>query len=225
MILITGGSSGLGATTAKLLIEKGFEVFTLSRSGPKNGIEGLKCDVAGSVDVQAAHEKIKESGRRISGIVNCSGVAHMSPFVLQDLDSIRKIIEVNLLGTLNVTRVFSPDLIRNGGGRIVNVSSIAVAAAVPGEAAYAGAKAGVEGFSRAVAKELAPLGVRVLCLAPGPIDTPLLRGVPESKTSKLVDLQVVRKKYTPEDFAQAVLSVMNGAFDDFSGQTLRLGGF
>ena len=138
--------------------------------------------------------------------------------------TIRRIVETNLLGTIYCTQLVAPALIRRGNGRIVNFSTIAVAIALQGESVYVASKAGVEGFSRSFAREMAPHEVTVNVIAPGPIDTDLIAKVPSAKIQAIVDRQVIPHKAVPENVLSIILMLLSSESSMFSGQIFHVGG-
>ena len=224
MIVVTGGNGGLGRAVVSHFEQKGIETFTISRSGPKKGTRGTVGDVSDFESLVEIAKSLRKKETLVTTLVNAAGVASMSPVLFQDTRTIQNLINVNLLGTINSCRAFLPSLIRAGGGQIINLSSIAVPTAIEGEAVYSAAKAGVEQFTRVFAKEVASHGVRVNCVAPGPIRTPLISGVPEDKVQRLIGLQTIRREFLPEEFAKLIDCLNDDASSSLSGQVFRMGG-
>ena len=136
-----------------------------------------------------------------------------------------KIVRTNLLGTIFVTQIFAPLLIKSGGGSITNFSTIAVALTLPGESAYIASKAGVEAFSKVSAKELSSFGIRVNCVAPGPIETNLIAGVDGQKIQKIVGEQIQKEIKTIHDVAKVVWLVAGHPdAESITGEVIHVGG-
>ena len=134
------------------------------------------------------------------------------------------IINVNLLGTIYCCQNFSPIMLRNKAGSIVNFSTIAVALGLKGESIYAASKAGVEGFTRSFARERADFNVKVNCIAPGPIDTNLLKGITSAQIQNIVSQQIIPKQFTPSAVSDLVEILLDERSSALSGQVLHVGG-
>jgi 3-oxoacyl-[acyl-carrier protein] reductase len=115
-------------------------------------------------------------------------------------------------------------MLRNKHGSIINFSTIAVALGLKGESIYAASKAGVEGFTRSFAREMADFNVRVNCIAPGPIDTSLLKGITAEQINKIVSQQIIPKQFKPDSVADLVELLIDSRSDSLSGQVLHVGG-
>jgi 3-oxoacyl-[acyl-carrier protein] reductase len=139
-------------------------------------------------------------------------------------ETIRRIIETNLLGTIYTSQLAAPALIRRGVGRIINFSTIAVAIGLQGESVYVASKAGVEGFSRSFSREMAPHGVTVNVIAPGPIQTDLIAKVAPEKVQAVVDRQVIRRMAVEEDVLRVILMLLASESSMLSGQVFHIGG-
>ena len=191
-------------------------------------------DVTTPASVAAAFAQLR--GEPLWGIINAAGAASMNLLLTTPPQSMARIVNTNLLGTMYCCAEASKLLIRTAGksgtqadspergGRIVNFSSSAAPLALMGESVYAASKAGVETFSRCLARELAHFGVTVNAVAPGPIDTNLLRGVPREKVEALVNRQVVQRMSSPEDVWNTVEFLLGETSGMISGEVLHVGG-
>src|SRR5215467_9004324 len=198
MIIVTGASKGLGRAICERLLSVGVEIFGLSRDISNVPFESMTCDVSSHEDVKKVAQALKRGGKRVSGLINSAGVASMNLAVTTPPSVAEKIIKVNLLGTIYCCQLFSPLIFRHKSGSIINFSTIAVALGLKGESIYVASKAGVEGFTRAFAREMADFNVNVNCIAPGPIDTSLLKGVSSAQISKIVSHQIFQRQFTPD---------------------------
>ena len=180
MIIVTGASRGLGAEVFKNLKEKHNQVIGLARNSDEK-LNILECDVSDLESVKLAAKKIKKISNKVYALINVAGIASMNLALATPENIVKKIIDVNLLGTIFTNQIFAPQIIRNKKGRIINFSTIAVRLGIKGESVYIASKAGVEGFSRSLARELSPFNITVNCIAPGPIKTDLLRGLAINK--------------------------------------------
>lgn len=223
-IVVTGASRGLGRHIALRARATGFKVIGISRSGDTtDGLETLKCDIADHASIKAVAKKITSS-EHVWGVVNAAGVAAMNLAITTPSATVDKVVSINLLGTIYVAQAFAKYLVRNQQGRIINFSTIAVPLGLAGESAYVASKAGVEGFSRTLARELSEHNVTVNCIAPGPIDTDLIAKVPSDAIDKIVAQQVIKRKGTPEDVWNIASFLLSDQANMVSGQVINIGG-
>ncbi len=222
---VTGASSGIGAATALLLAQEGAAVALVSRRHAElaQGLNGsgaatvaIPTDVSDPAAVLRAIDVAEETLGPIDIAVNCAGV--IGPTRLEDLtaDVWQQVIATNLSGTFYVGREVGLRMRNRGGGRIVNIASDLAFTAMPGYVDYAAAKAGVLGLTRGLAVELAPT-VLVNAVAPGPVDTPMmdheLASDPDPEGARAATIRRVplRRIATPEEIAQAILFLIDGA--------------
>jgi 3-oxoacyl-[acyl-carrier protein] reductase len=224
MIVITGASRGLGLAIAERLTQNNLQVLGLSRSPCDLGFETRVCDVSDYESIKQVARELKSNGTPITGLVNAAGIASMNLAVTTPPETTHNLIATNLVGTIFCSQIFAPLMMRQGGGSIINFSTIAVALALRGESVYAATKAGVEGFSRSLARELSDFGIRVNCVAPGPINTDLLKGVTVSQIEKIVSRQIIAKQFLPSDVADVVELLLDPRSASISGHTLSIGG-
>jgi len=219
-IVVTGVSTGIGWSVAKVLIEAGFRVFGSVRKA--QDAERLKkefgeafipliFDITDEADVQSAAQKVREqlNGEMLFGLVNNAGIAVPGPLMHQSTEDFRYQIEVNLIGALIVTKAFLPLLgsersLRGNPGRIINISSTAGKNANPFVGAYAASKHGLEGFSESLRRELMLYGIDVIIVAPGSVATPIW-----NKAEK-ADLSA----YEDTDYAEAARRVQEMMIHD-----------
>jgi len=242
VFLVTGAGSGLGAATARLLIESGAAVVLadLNReAGEKLAAElGAKArfvetDVASeSSAVNAIQTAITAFGG-LQGLVNCAGVAPAEKVVGKEgphrLESFAKVININLVGTFNMIRLAAEAMQKGepdaGGERgvIVNTASVAAFDGQLGQAAYAASKGGIVALTLPVARELARSGIRVVTIAPGIMETPMLLGMPaevQESLGKMVPFPSRMGK--PAEFAGLVRHIVENAY--LNGEVIRLDG-
>lgn len=224
MIVVTGASRGLGRAVCERLAAGGQQVLGLAREVAGLPFPARACDVGAADQVRAAAQEARRGGQPVEGLVNAAGIASMNLALTTPSDTARRIVETNLLGTIYCCQHFGPLLARNRGGAIVNFSTIAVALGLQGESIYAASKAGVEGFTRAFAREMSDFGVTVNCIAPGPIATDLIRGVPGHKIADIVGRQVIRRQFGPDAVCDLVEMLFSPAGRSLSGEVLHLGG-
>ena len=224
MIVVTGASKGLGRAICDRLIEKKIDVFGLARNVEDVPFASMSCDVSSYESVKIVVQHLKKEGFKVTGLVNAAGIASMNLAVTTPQSVAQKIINTNLLGTIYCCQLVAPLMLRNKQGSIINFSTIAVALGLKGESIYAASKAGVEGFTRSFAREMADFNVKVNCIAPGPIDTSLLKGITADQINKIVSQQIIPKQFKPDAVADLVEILLDSRSDSLSGQVLHVGG-
>ena len=224
MIVVTGATRGLGKAICERLLSSGVEVLGLARDVAGVSFDSMKCDVSSYEEVKQVAQTLKRSGKKVSGLINAAGIASMNLAVTTPPNVAEKIIKVNLLGTIYCCQLLSPMIFRHKSGSIINFSTIAVALGLKGESIYVASKAGVEGFTRAFAREMADFNVNVNCIAPGPIDTDLLKGVSPAQISKIVSQQIFQNQFTPDAVCDLVEMLLDSKAKGLSGQVLHVGG-
>lgn len=232
--VVTGAASGLGAATAAALAERGADVVGLdlptavAAAEPPAGVRLVGADVTDEEQVRAA---IGDAPPRIA--VNCAGIAPSARILSRrgphDLDLFHTVLKVNLLGTFNVMRLAAeamsaqePDT--NGQrGVVVNTASIAAFEAQIGQIAYAASKAGVAGMTITAARDLAQHGIRVVTIAPGIVDTPMMAGFSDEVRAGLAaSVTFPQRLAQPGEYARLVEMVV--AHDYLNGETIRMDG-
>jgi len=223
-VIITGASRGLGAAIAERLISNGNDVFGIARNADQLLYDSVSCDVSSYESLKAVAKRLRQEKREITGLVNAAGIAAMNLALTTTEASTQKILQTNLAGTIYCCQHFAPLMIRRGAGAIINFSTIAVAIGLKGESIYAASKAGVEGFSRSFAREVSDFGLRVNCIAPGPIDTDLLNGVSDEQIQRIVAQQVITTQHTKDDICDLIEVLLDPRSNSLSGQVLHVGG-
>jgi 3-oxoacyl-[acyl-carrier protein] reductase len=222
-LLVTGASRGLGRAIAERAIAAGYEVVGLARTAVEAPFPIHACDVADAAAVKAVASALPRE-TPLWGVVNAAGIAAMNLALMTPPATVQRVIATNLMGAIHVSQAFAPALVRAKAGRIIHFSTIAVPLGLAGEAVYVASKAGVEGFSRTFAREVAGFGVTVNCVAPGPIDTDLIAKVPAVAIDRIVRRQVVQRKGTPDDVWNTVAFLLSDEAAMISGQVLAIGG-
>lgn len=240
--LISGGGSGLGAATARLLVEGGANVViadvnaeTGRQTAAALGDQAhfVKTDVTGEADVQNAVSTAQEIFGSLWGVVNCAGIAIAEKTVGKtgphDLGRFTKVIQVNLIGTFNVIRLAAVAMAQNepapGGERgvIVNTASVAAFDGQIGQVAYSASKGGIVGMTLPIARDLARDGIRVMTIAPGIFDTPLLAGLSEpARISLGQQVPFPPRLGRPEEYAALVKHIIENEM--LNGEVIRLDG-
>ncbi len=236
--IVTGGGSGMGAETARHLAREGAKVAVLDvnvkgAQRVAEEIEGVAigCDVSDARSGEQALAAAREAHGPARVLVNCAGigtpgriVARGGPIALQDYE---RVIRVNLVGTFNMLRLAAADMtglepVNESGeqGVIINTASVAAFEGQIGQAAYASSKGGVVSLTLPAARELARFGIRVLTIAPGLVETPMLRGLPEDVQRSLAEsVPFPRRLARPDEFARLVLHIIDNTI--LNGATIR----
>lgn len=170
--LVTGGSSGIGRCTAIALRDAGCAVYELSRRDcPPGGVVHIGADVTDENAVTKAVEAILARSGRLDIVVNCAGFGISGAVEFTTLSDAKAQFDVNFFGMVNVNRAVLPVMRRQGGGRIVNVSSVAAVAHIPFQTFYSASKAAIESYTCGLANEVKPFGITVTAAQPGDIRT------------------------------------------------------
>jgi NAD(P)-dependent dehydrogenase (short-subunit alcohol dehydrogenase family) len=240
--LVTGGSSGLGAATARMFVAAGANVLIADvnrAAGEAMAAElGAQArfaptDVADEASVQAAVSAALGSFGGLHGAVNCAGIAIAERTLGKSgphpLESFTKVVMVNLIGTFNVIRLAAAAIAENeptaGGERgvIVNTASVAAFDGQIGQAAYSASKGGVVGMTLPIARDLARVGIRVMTIAPGIFETPMLAGLPEAARQSLgQQVPFPSRLGRPEEYAALVRQIVENEM--LNGEVIRLDG-
>lgn len=229
--VVTGGASGIGAATAKRLAAEGARVGVLDidETGARavaEDIDGMwaHLDLADLESIPPVATRLVDETGGLELLVNCAGWDVAMPFQETGVDFWRKVININLLGPLALTHALLPAM--PDGSAVVCVSSDAGRVGSSGEAVYSGAKAGIIGFSKALAREVASRGIRVNVVAPGPTDTPLLASFDQSgKLAAAMEKQTpLGKIAAPEDVAAAIAFLGSSDASHITGQVLSVSG-
>jgi NAD(P)-dependent dehydrogenase (short-subunit alcohol dehydrogenase family) len=232
--LVTGGGSGLGAATARLLADEGGNVVVADLQPGETG-QFVETDVLDEASVQRAVDTAAgESGAGLHGVVNCAGIGGAALVVDREgkplpLEAFRRLVEVNLVGTFNVIRLAAAAMARNEPtpegerGVIVNTASNAAYDGQIGQAAYSASKGGVVSLTLPVARELARHGIRVMAIAPGPADTPMLARLrDEVRASLESQVPFPPRLGRPEEYAALVKHIVENGY--LNGEVIRLDG-
>jgi NADP-dependent 3-hydroxy acid dehydrogenase YdfG len=209
--VITGASSGIGEATARSLAAAGFRLALLARRTDRietlaaelgNGAIAVAADVTDRGSILAAAERVDAELGGADVLVNNAGVMLLGPFTSEQHDEHRRMIETNLLGAVATTEVFL-DQLREGGGDLVNISSVAGRTARPGNAVYAATKWGMGGWSEALRQELQP-DVRVMLIEPGAVATELTDHITDSGAKQAAEQMYEQLAITSEDVAEVI---------------------
>ncbi len=234
--VVTGGASGIGRATALGLATAGARVFvadvddaggleTCAAIEDGGGTAGfVHVDISEEASIEAAASEVLGHGQPPAILVNAAGWDRFELFLDNSLEFMDRIVRLNLLGPVKLTRAFLPVMIEARAGKIVNVASDAGRVGSTGETVYAAAKGGVIAFTKSLARELAAHGINVNCVCPGPTDTPLFRSLPEKMQAALTRAIPLRRLAEPEEVADAILFFSGSGSDFVTGQVLSVSG-
>ena len=237
-VFITGASRGVGRAAALRFASAGYrvaagylhsqnEMGSLMDSFARSGVMAVavRGDVAKEQDVREMLDRIHSTLGGVDVLINNAGVAHAALFQETTPAQWQRLADVNLTGAYHCCRAVLPDLIQREGS-ILNVSSVWGVAGGSCEAAYSAMKAGLIGLTKALAKELGPMGVRVNCVAPGVIQTDMLGHLTQEDKLELIRRTPLGRLGTPEDVAEALLFLASDGAKFLTGQVLGVdGGF
>ena len=230
-VLVTGGTRGIGRAVAEAFLQRGDRVLFLYRKSEEQaeelrqlGAVGYRCDLSDLSALKETCKRILAEEGSVQVLVNNAGIAQFSLLheVTDEMwDAVRS---VNYDAPFYLTRAFLPGMIRQKYGRILNISSMWGQVGASCEVAYSAAKAGVIGFTKALAKEVGPSGITVNCIAPGVVDTEMNAGLSGDTRKELKEETPLGRLGTPLDVAKACifLSSEDGAF--ITGQVLGVNG-
>ena len=172
VLVLTGGSSGIGLATVKLFASKGYIVYELSRSGKTfDKVKHIDCDVTKEETVKSAINQVITEQGRIDVLINNAGFGISGPIEFTKTEDAKKQFDVNFFGSLNVVKAVTPYMRKEGKGRIIFVSSVAAVFSIPFQSFYSAAKAAMNSMALALANELRPFNISVCSLMPGDVST------------------------------------------------------
>jgi NAD(P)-dependent dehydrogenase (short-subunit alcohol dehydrogenase family) len=236
--LITGGSRGFGRATARCFAQEGADVviaYRIAEAEAASIVEqiertgrralALRADVARAGDTAALAERALGAFGRVDILVNNAGIMDVAPFATQDAAAWTAMIDVNVYGTLTLTRALLPSMIGRGAGRIINLSSQLGHVGSENFAVYSGTKGFVLAFTRSLAREVGQYGITVNAICPGAIVTDMNRSIypPERQRARAAELPV-RRMGDPDDIAKAALYLASEDGRFMTGQCLDVNG-
>ena len=234
--IITGGGSGLGEGTAKVLKKKGANIFLidLNEEKLKTVSSELECEyfVGDVSDPNSMSEAVKNLDN-INCLINCAGIAAGAKVIssrgIHDINLFEKVLRINLIGSFNMLRLCSDRMQNNSPnddgerGLIINTASVAAFDGQIGQAAYSASKGGIVGMTLPIARELAVHGIRINTIAPGLFETPMLTGMSEEVQQSLISTTLFPKRLgTAEEYGHLVESIITNPM--INGETIRLDG-
>ncbi len=226
--LVTGGASGIGSAVARRLCGDGHQVAIIDLS-PTGGAHGFVADVTDRGQVESAVAAVHEALGPITVLVNAAGLEGFKRFADLSFDVWSRVIDVNLNGVFHTIQAVLPDMVDAGWGRIVNISSSSTHSGQPFMAHYVAAKSAVNGLTKSLALEYGPCGITVNGVAPGFIDTPMLRSAEERNrlggtVEEHIERTPVRRVGQPDDIAAACSFLISDDAGYITGQILGVNG-
>ena len=233
LAVITGGIRGIGAAISVALKENGYEVIANYEQNHQLAEEfSKKYDIKvrpwNVADFEECKKNIaaieKDAGKHVSVLINNAGIIRDSMMHKMDILHWRQLIDINLSSCFNMSKAVIDNMRNNNFGRIISISSINAQAGQIGQTNYSAAKAGIIGFTKALARESAPKGITVNCVAPGYIETDMTKNVPSARLETIINATPVKRLGRPEEVARAVLFLIDEKSGFITGETLSING-
>ena len=235
--LVTGGSGGIGSEVCKALAEDGWQVAVCYKSGRAaaealvtelkgQGLcaEAFHCDIGDRESIERCISEVRDSFGMVTLLVNNAGTADIELFTDMTDEKLCEMLEINLLGAMRMSRGVLSDMIREHTGNIINITSVWGEKGASCEVAYSAAKAGLIGFTKALAREVAISGIRVNCISCGMIDTKMNGELTEEDVRAIVDDIPAGRIGLPRDVTNAVRFLSSEGADYIHGQVIRVDG-
>lgn len=226
-ILVTGTSRGLGKALAEHFLARGNRIIGCARSEATIHHERYLhfcVDIASPAAIADFFFAVRKEITHLDALINNAGIAKMNAFALTPIESLQKILDVNVSGTFLCCQKALGLLRKARSPRIINMSTVAVPLLLEGEAAYAAAKSAVETLTKIIAKEIAGFGITCNAIGPSPIATDLIKGVGPDKIARLIEQQAIKKMATVDDVLHLVEFLMDPKSSMITGQIIYLGG-
>ncbi|MFK7968038.1 MAG: 3-oxoacyl-ACP reductase [Rickettsiaceae bacterium] len=233
LAVITGGIRGIGAAISVALREQGYDVVAnyeqnhkfAEEFSAKYGIKTISWNVSDFEECKKNIAKIEQDfGKHVSVLINNAGITRDSMMHKMELLQWRQLIDVNLSSCFNMCRSVIDNMRNNQFGRIISISSINAQAGQIGQTNYSASKAGIIGFTKALARESATKGITVNCVAPGYIDTDMMKNVPSAILETIINSTPMKRLGSPEEVARAVMFLIDDKSGFITGETLSING-
>ena len=236
--VVTGGASGIGLATVREMLRRGHNVVIAdaneaSLAHASSELAGhpeatcfIHCDVTDETQVNDLFERVHQRFGPVAGLVQSAGIGVESAFFETSVATFRKILDVNLLGSFIIGRAAARQMRARGGGAIVNVASTSGLIGNAGRCAYGASKGGVVTLTKVMAVELAEYGIRVNAVAPGAIDTPLVKTMHSPQTRESLLARIPQRRYgTPEEIASLIAALLDDSQTGYcTGQVIAIDG-
>lgn len=227
IIIITGTRKGIGRYLAEHYLQEGDIVYGCSRricDIEHPNYHHTRLDVSDEAEVVAFVRNVYKNHKRIDVLINNAGCASMNHFLLTPYDTAKKVFNTNFFGTFLMCREVAKFMVKVKSGRIVNYSTVAVALNLHGELVYSASKAAIEQLTRVLADEIGESGITVNAVGPTPIDTDLIKNVPENKLQDLLSHQCIKRFGQFEDVKNVIDFFLKPESNFITAQTIYLGG-
>jgi 3-oxoacyl-[acyl-carrier protein] reductase len=233
-IIVTGGSRGLGLGIVRKLVGAGFDVIALARrdskelaaamraSGGGGRIHFKSCDLTEIAAIPGLVKELRATFGPIYGLVNNAGTGTSGVLATMRDARIDELIRLNVASPITLTKYVVRAMMVDGGGRIVNIASIAGSTGYSGLSVYSASKAAISGFTRSLARELGPLGINVNAVAPGLLDTELARGIADGHRDQIIRRSALRRLAEVEDVANVVAFLMSDEAKGITGTVVTV---
>ena len=231
IVFITGVSRGIGLEIAKCFLNDGYFVIGTSRSNFNLGeaLDSDHClhiplDVTDRDQVKNCMEQIKTQEKIPNVLINNAGITKDQLFLRMKDEDWDEVINSNLTGVFNITKLFIKSMVKDRSGKIINISSVAGLMGNPGQVNYSSSKAGLGGFTRSLAKEVAARNITVNCIAPGFIETDMTNHFKSDELDNILKTIPANKMGNPHDIANLALFLASSSADYITGQTISVDG-
>jgi len=234
--VISGAASGIGLATAEAFAEAGAHVLlgdiaeeqgaaAAAAIGAKGRhAEFIRLDVTDPASIEAFRREAMKRRGHVDIVANVAGWGKTEPFVQNTPEFWKKLVDLNLMGPIQLTRAFLDNMIERQSGKVITVASDAGRVGSLGETVYSGAKGGAIAFTKALAREMARYNITVNCVCPGPTDTPLMAAVPDKIKEAFSRVTPMRRLAKPAEVADAILFFASPRSDFVTGQVLSVSG-
>tara|TARA_B100001778_G_scaffold258241_1_gene218462 strand:+ start:225 stop:941 length:717 start_codon:yes stop_codon:yes gene_type:complete len=228
-VFISGASKGIGKTIAYNFAKNNYTVVGTSRQEFEfdNKLENLipiKLDVTSRDDIKACFDDLNDRGLLPNILINNAGITSDQLFLRMKDSDWDNVINTNLNGVFNLSKVFIKNMVKNRNGRIINISSISGLMGNPGQVNYSSSKAALNGFTKSLAKELGSRNITVNSVAPGFIETDMTSFLDETAKKNVIETIPLKRLGRPEDVAELVLFLASEEASYITGQTISIDG-
>ncbi|MHB8663549.1 MAG: 3-oxoacyl-ACP reductase FabG [Acidimicrobiales bacterium] len=224
VVLITGGTRGIGLACARAFTAAGDRVAVTHRTTPVAGFESVVCDVSSAASVDAAFAAVEASLGKVSVVVANAGITRDNLMLRMTDEDFTSVLDTNLSGAFRVVKRAVPNMLRARKGRIVLISSVVGMLGSGGQTNYAASKAGMIGLARSVARELGSRDITANVVAPGFVDTDMTASLPEDRRAAIVEQVPLGRMATPEEVAGVVTWLASDAASYITGAVIPVDG-